>query len=120
MAQPLFYRYVGSQKEMDDIANRRAIRSSNPQGTWYTPDRFESAQEARERLALGSEPLYRVGPIPADEIPDFDVVPLRPVGYVDVGRPGGAVEGCTSGTVYLFAVWDFPAHGFRDHLGVTV
>lgn len=105
MPQLAFYRYLGSQVEVDLIVRERRIRSSNPHGTWYTTARYDDPTHAQQELALPNPPTHRVGPIAGDEMPDFDV-PLRPVAPAN-GQPGGGVEARTKGTVYLFGVLQF-------------
>lgn len=116
MAQLLFYRYV-SEREMESIRRTRTVRSSSRKGTYWTTQPINDADEAVRRLALYNRPRFRIGPISGDEMPDFDVQPIKPVAYVDPARPGWDVEGCTSGTVYLFGVWDFDSQAFVDGLG---
>lgn len=74
MAQIFFYRYIG-QQEANDIDQHRVIRSRSGT-TWFTPNRYDNATQAQRELALPTSPAYRVGPIPADELPDFDAAPL--------------------------------------------
>jgi len=101
MAQVQFYRYVG-QAEADSIVQTGVIKSSSGI-TWFTPDFYESVQEAQEKLALPQIPTHRVGPVPADEMPDFDHCPIRPV-RPRYGQPGGGVEAATTGEVKLFRI----------------
>ena len=100
-----FYRYVSSS-EMGRIRETRQIGSRSGV-TYFSPDRYDDAQEAYRRLALPRPPDFRVGPIPDDEMPDFDVVPLMSVGFVDPNRLGGGTEAATSRPVRLFAAYDF-------------
>ncbi len=104
MAQTQFYRYI-SQGELNEIRNTKTIQSKSGV-TYFTPDRYDNAQEARLKLALPFLPEYRIGPIPADEVPDFDSVPLGSVPYVDMERPGGGFEGATTMPLYLFGVYN--------------
>lgn len=99
MAQTQFYRYVGD-KEADSINEKKEIKSKSGV-TWYTPDRYDTADEAQKKLALPNKPARRVGPIPADEMADFDHCPLRPVSP-RFGQPGGGVEAAATKPVWLF------------------
>ena len=103
MAQTFYYRYVG-QSEADYIAQYCKIRS-NSGITWFTPIRYDNPAQAQQQLAMPSTPTHRVGPIPADELPDLDAAPLRPVGP-KYGHPGGAVEGATSQETYVYGIID--------------
>lgn len=103
MAQTFYYRYVG-QQEANAIDQRRNIKSGSGI-TWFTPNRYDSPAQAQQELALRSMPSHRVGPIPADELPDLDAAPLRPVAP-KYGQPGGAVEGATYGETYVFGIID--------------
>jgi hypothetical protein len=107
-----FYRYVGSQVEADQIVNARQIQTISPLGTWWTTDRFDTALEAQQALGLMNTPLYRVGPVDAIQMPPFDVVPLRPVAPA-FNMPGGGIEGCTSGAVLLFGLYEYAAGSYR-------
>lgn len=112
MAQTLFYRYVGNS-EAKDIENRRVI-SSRTGVTWFTPNRYDSATQAQQELALPLVPTHRVGPIPSDELPDLDVTSLQPVAPA-FGYPGGAVEGATSSVTHIYGIIDL-ASGTRMSL----
>lgn len=105
MARPEYYRYVSAQ-ELAHIRTSRTVRSRS-EVTYFTPDRYDDPNLAQQRLAMPHVPEYRVGPIAADRMPDFDVVPLQPVGFVDPSRPGGGVEAATSGEVRLFGFYEF-------------
>lgn len=105
MAQTLYYRYV-SLAEAQAVRTRRLIQSRRGI-TYYTPDFYDDPNEAYVKLGLPDIPDCRVGPIPADEMPDFDVVPLRPVDFVDVNRLGGGVQVATSKEVRLFDIYEF-------------
>ncbi len=96
-----YYRYV-HDGEKNSIEDSGMIRSKSGL-TWFTPDRYETAAEAEKFLALPSGRNWRVGPIPSDEMPDFDKVPLRPVAPAN-GQPGGGVECATSLPIYLFKI----------------
>ena len=95
------YRYV-DDAEKDSIDGGGIIQSKSGL-TWFTPDRYDTAADAEKFLALPSPRNWRVGPIPSDEMPDFDKVPLRPIAPAH-GQPGGGVECATSHPVYLFKV----------------
>ena len=53
-----FYRYLGNSLEIDQLRNQKKIQSltrqgqPNPQGTWYTPTRYENPADAEAELAL--------------------------------------------------------------------
>ena len=98
----LFYRYVGEQ-EKDFIEKNAMIKSKSSRGTYFTTNRHSSAAEAQQELALSRPPEYRIGPIPADEMPDLDKVPLQPAGLYK-RQSGGGVEGATTHPVYLYSV----------------
>lgn len=103
-----FYRYVSSPMEVNQVVKERKIQSMNPTtqyATWYTPTRYDDPHDAQRELALGKLPTYRVGPIPADEMPDFDIG-LRAVAPA-FGQPGGGVEARTKSPVWLFGLWNF-------------
>lgn len=105
MGQTVYYRYV-SLVEAQNIHTKRLIRSRRGI-TYYTPDFYDDPNEAHAKLGLPDVPDCRVGPIPSDEMPDFDTVMLRPVDFVDWSRPGGGVEAATSREVRLFDVYKF-------------
>ena len=100
-----YYRYV-SDLERQFIGQKKVIMSRSG-STWFTPDRYDTAAEAQQKLALPASPPWRIGPIPSDEMPDFDRVPLRPVGVAN-GQPGGGTECATSKPVYLYDVTRLP------------
>ena len=100
-----YYRYVGDA-EKKSIEDEGTIQSKYAL-TWFTPDRYDSAVEAKKCLALSSPPNWRIGPVPSGEMPDFDKVPLRPVAPAN-GEPGGGVECATSRPVYLFKMVQLP------------
>jgi len=100
-----YYRYL-DDAEKNSIDDKGVILSRSGL-TWFTPDRYETAAEAEKFLALASARKWRIGPIPSDEMPDFDTVPLRPVAPAH-GQPGGGVECATSHPIYLFKVVELP------------
>ena len=100
-----YYRYV-DDVEKDYIEDSGMIRSKSG-FTWFTPDRYGTAADAEKFLALSSARNWRIGPIPSDEMPDFDKVPLRTVAPAH-GQPGGGVECATSHAVYLLKVVKLP------------
>ncbi|MDI6815515.1 MAG: hypothetical protein QMC90_05530 [Dehalococcoidales bacterium] len=105
MAQVMFYRYISHPGEVKQIRNERKIKSANPQGTWFTTVRYKDPDEAQRKLALSKAPTHRVGPISADEMPDFDI-PLRPVAPAN-NQPGGGVEARIKGEVWIFGLYEF-------------
>jgi len=103
MAQVHFYGYV-SNLESQFIRSESRIQSKSGV-TYYTTDFYEAAPEAQQKLALDFPPDSRVGPIPADEMPDFDAVPLKSVDPDPLnGQPGGGVEAATTSILRLFAI----------------
>ena len=112
MAQGVYYRYFRrypqGQDELEQLQRERMVRTSNPNNgfrTWFTPARFRDPAVAQRLLALDHLPEFRVGPIPADEMPEFDALGpqiVQPVGNL----PGGAVEVCTTQPVYIFGCYN--------------
>lgn len=103
------YRYISHPAEVTQVVDERKVQSTNPQtqyATWYTPARYDNPAMVQQELALFRQPTHRVGPIPADDMPDFDIG-LRPVAPA-FGQPGGGVEARTKSPVWLFGLWDFP------------
>ena len=103
-----FYRYMSYPSEVSQVTGERKVQSTNPTtqfATWYTTIRYDSAVTAQQELALSKSPTHRVGPIPANEMPDFDIS-LRSVAPA-FGHPGGGVEARTKSPVWLFGIWDF-------------
>ena len=98
----VFYRYV-NQEERDFIEREGMIKSRSSRGTFFTTRRYDTSAKAQKDLALERPPKYRIGPIPGDEMPEFDKRSLQPVG-VSGSQPGGGLEGATAHAVYLFAV----------------
>jgi len=95
----VLYRYV-SDAERQHIEQSKMIRSHSGK-TYFSPDLYDAAADARQRLALSVAPAWRVGPIPADEMPDFDAVSLQ-AASPKYGQPGGGLECATRHIVYLF------------------
>lgn len=107
MAQVLFYRYVDDAEATIIQRDKRIEPVQGQTCKWYTPDRYDSGADAQKYLALQYAPTHRVGPIPSDEMPDFDHTPLRVVG-ADRGQPGGRLEAATSKALYLFDIAGIP------------
>jgi hypothetical protein len=108
MPQDLYYRYASHQAEFDQLREERLIRSTNPLGagkTWYAPTRYDDPLLAQADLALKRPPARRFGPIPADEMPDFDINGPQPV-QPAYGQPGGGIEVCTTGRVFIFGCYN--------------
>lgn len=107
MPQVAFYRYI-SQAEVDNIRQNGFVQSLSGI-TYFTPDFYDNAGEAHQKLALPGPypPGYRIGPIPGDEMPDFDAVRLTVVPFKDPARPGGGVQGATTKRVYLSSLYHF-------------
>ena len=108
MAHLAYYRYTDDTEAAIIQEHSRIERAPHQTCKWYTPNRFESGEDARRFLALAYTPTYRIGPIPEDELPDFDHAPLRLVGP-NFGQPGGALEAATTQSFYLFSVTPIPA-----------
>ena len=108
MAQLAFYRYTDDNEAAIIQQQGRIERALHQTCKWYTPNRFESGEEAQRYLALAYTPTYRIGPIPEDELPDFDHASLRLVAPNFV-MPGGALEAATTQSFYLFTVTPLPA-----------
>jgi hypothetical protein len=109
MPQDGFYRYVSSNRELQQLREKRLIRTANPHGggrTYFTNERIDDPAFAQMLLALPKTPLYRVGPIPADEMPVFDVLNAQRVqpGYA---QPGGGLEYCTTEPLFVFGWYDY-------------
>lgn len=99
MPPVLFYRYVGPN-EMAEIRRIGIIKSNRRLETWWTTLRTDDPDEARNLLALPYSCEYRVGPVPPDEMPDFDHTPLEPVPAVGPS-PGEALQAATTNAVYV-------------------
>lgn len=105
-----YYRYITDVQERNQIRDKRRIQSLNPATgfeTWYTPVRYDDPRRAQRELALPAPdpPTYRVGPVPADELPNFAVAPRRVAPAF--GHPGGGIEASTREPVWMSGVWDF-------------
>lgn len=110
----VFYRYISYPPEVNQVTRQRKVQSTNPKtqyATWYTPTRYDDPQMAQQELALSGLPTHRVGPIPADEMPSFDIG-LRPVAPA-FGQPGGGVEARTKSPVWLFGLWNFQSSSWN-------
>lgn len=97
----LFYRYVGDD-EKEFIEENNMILSYSGE-TYFTLDRYDSAEEAQQYLALPVRPAWRIGGITAERMPEMDAVAecrVRPMH----GQPGGGSECATSEPVYLFGI----------------
>jgi len=105
VASTEFYRYLVDPLEVQQIMSERRVQSRNLNGTWFTTRRYEDPAEAQRELALRNPPTHRVGPIPAERLPDFDI-PVRPVAPAH-GQPGGGVEARTRGAVHLPGLLEF-------------
>ena len=105
MARVAVYRYL-SWAEWYSIGHTQQIHSLS--GVTYfaiaPPSRYDTVASVIENLAVVGKEM-RFGPIPLDEVPDFDVVSPRTVGPQQLpnGRwvAGGGTEAATSGIVYL-------------------
>ncbi|MDX1992115.1 MAG: hypothetical protein SF029_06985 [bacterium] len=104
----VYYRYVSYLPELEQLRDERKIQSTNPTTqyrTWYTTERYDSPDIAQQRLALKTRPLYRIGPISAEAMPDLTLGPRRVA--PDFGQPGGGIEVAIDHPVWLFGVWNF-------------
>lgn len=103
MAQMVFYRYTDDY-EANLIRQSRQIAPAPGQRTkWYTTDLYLSGADAKEYLSMRFTPTHRIGPIPADELPDLDSPSLRVVAR-KFGNHDGGLEAATSESVYLFNI----------------
>lgn len=102
-----YYRYLSDDSEFEHIREHRSIESQSDRNpyTWYTPTRYDDRSTAIEELALPKDPEHRIGPVTAPKMPPFTKGPrrVRP----RFGEPGGGVEVCVTGPVWLFGIWDF-------------
>ena len=101
MPSVYYYRYVGDDE--NEFVERNHIIESHSGITWLTPDVYNTGAEAREMLALEKNPLWRIRPIPAEEILEFDHCPLRRVGP-DNNEDGGGWECATTRPIRLYTV----------------
>jgi len=101
MAQIMFYRYVDDAEGTLIYANRRIEPAPHQTCKWYTPDRYETGADAQKFLAMPYTPTCRIGPFPAEWLPDFDHAPLRLVSPANA-QPGGGLEVATTKKVHLF------------------
>lgn len=107
MAQVMLYRYTDSGEAAAIQRDQRIEPGPGKICKWYTPDRYDVGADAEKFLALAYTPTHRIGPIPSDDLPDFDHVPLRVVGAAN-GQPGGGLEAATTQTMYLFDITSIP------------
>ena len=107
MAQVMFYRYTDDVEAALIRQNHRIEPSPNQTCKWYTPDRYDTGAEAQRFLAMSYTPTYRVGPMPSDELPDFDHTTLTVEGAA-YGQPGGGLEAGTTKTMYLIDITAIP------------
>lgn len=107
MARIVFYRYADDVEAALVYENRRIESGPNQTCKWYSPDRYESGADARRFLSLSYTPTHRIGPIPADDLPDFDHTDLQGV-LPNFGQPGGGLQAATTKTFYLFDITRIP------------
>lgn len=95
------FRYI-SDAEMASIRVRAEVRSLSGY-TWFAcspPSFYQTAAEVRERLAVSDLREFSIGPIPADEAPEWDHVPPRTVAPQQLADgtwvPGGGTEAATT------------------------
>jgi hypothetical protein len=99
----MFYRYTDDTEAEEIKKINRIEPAPNQICKWFSPDCYDTGSEAQRFLAIRYTPTYRVGPIPSDELADFDHTPLRVVAPAH-GQPGGGLEAATTQTVYLFSI----------------
>lgn len=107
MAQVMFYRYTDHVEAALIHQYNKIELGPNQTCKWYTPDRYDTGADAQRFLAMHYTPTYRIGPIPSDELPDFDHSQLRVVGAAN-GQPGGGLEASTTKTMYLYDITAIP------------
>ncbi len=107
MAQLLFYRYCDAIEAAMIAASRTINRAPHQVCKYFTPDLYHTGANAQQFLALPYTPTHRVGPIPLDEMPDFDYVILQVVAPA-FGQPGGGLEVATTIPLYLFSITPIP------------
>lgn len=101
MAQVLFYRYADGL-ETGLIQQDQCIKPKpNSNVKYLSPDRYDTAADAQQFLALPYTPTHRIGPIPEDELPD--TVQLTLVGPAN-NQPGGGLEAFVTKEIYLFSI----------------
>jgi hypothetical protein len=71
--------------------------------THFSPDCFDSAEDAQRKLPLAQRPAWRVGGISEPRMPERDAAP-GPLANPMYGQPGGGRECATSEPVYLFGI----------------
>lgn len=103
MAQVTFYHYTDDYEKDLILRDKRIEPAPGKTIKWYTPDRYNTGADAERFLAMDYTPTWRIGPIPSDEVPDFDHIQLRVVGATKK-QPGGGVEAATTMTLYLFDI----------------
>jgi hypothetical protein len=94
-----WYRYVDAAEE--SFIRHTGIIKSDSGSTYYATDpACNSSDEACRKLAIPWPKHFMIGPIPQDELPDFDVVPPRTVNPIRLPDgtwlPGGGTEAATS------------------------
>jgi len=90
-----YYRYTGDA-EKAYIDSQRLIQSLSGL-TYLTPDYYDSAGEAERLLAMPARPIWRIGPIPGETLPEVDVSPRRVVPRF--GKTGGGREIAVRGAI---------------------
>lgn len=90
-----YYRYT-ADPEKEFIDENGWIRSLS-ELTFLSPDVYDDAIDAEERLAMPARPRWRIGPIASEAIPRI-AVGLRRV-RPKFGKRGGGWEIATSGRI---------------------
>jgi hypothetical protein len=102
-----FYRYTDDFEAI--LIDRTGIIQPAPgqQCKWYTPNRYDTGDEAQRYLALTYKPTYRIGPISDADLPPFDYASLKVVD-IAFGQPGGGLEAATTQPAFLFKIARLP------------
>src|SRR6266487_6026018 len=95
--QVLYYRYADAIEAGLIMLERKIAPAPGQNYKFYTTDFYDRATDAQRYLALSYLPKYRIGPIPEDEIPTFQIQP-RIVSPTN-GQPGGGREAATMHTL---------------------
>lgn len=105
-----YYRHPSHREEIDQIVEERKVESTSPSPlTYYSTERYETREEAKEELALPRLHDCRVGPILPDQLPTPVIGPRRV--QPDNGEPGGGEEIAVDGPAYVFGVADLSTLG---------
>lgn len=92
------FRYV-SDAEWQFIQRNSYILSESPGGTYFSADCYATPLEARQMLALYVQPVWRIGAIARDGLPDVLREGRASPKY---GQPGGGHELVVRGKTYVY------------------